>query len=296
MGVNQGFAQFYRFAAAEASSAAFRSRAVSLVLAGGVFAAFAGPNIGALTRDLLSGGSYAGSFAAVVALSLSATAILAATRLPGPVAAEAVSQPPRDLGEIVRQPGFVAAISGATAGHAVMILVMTATPLSMLSLGHSVADAAFVIQWHVLAMFAPSFFTGWLIRRFGVMRIMLAGLGLLAVEVAIVASGTAMSHFASGLVLLGLGWNFLYVGGSTLLLDTYRPGERGKVQALNDFVIVGVTATGAFSAGALVETLGWRGLNLLMLAPLLVVGVVVAVAATAQLGAEARAVAATEAP
>ena len=128
------------------------------------------------------------------------------------------------------------------------------------------------------------------------MRIMLAGLGLLAVEVATVASGTAMSHFASGLVLLGLGWNFLYVGGSTLLLDTYRPGERGKVQALNDFVIVGVTATGAFSAGALVETLGWRGLNLLMLAPLLVVGVVVAVAATAQLGAEARAVAATEAP
>ena len=128
------------------------------------------------------------------------------------------------------------------------------------------------------------------------MRIMLAGLGLLAVEVATVASGTAMSHFASGLVLLGLGWNFLYVGGSTLLLDTYRPGERGKVQALKDFVIVGVTATGAFSAGALVETLGWRGLNLLMLAPLLVVGVVVAVAATAQLGAEARAVAATEAP
>ena len=278
VGLYQGFAQFYRFAAAEAVPAQYRSRALSMVLAGGIFAAFAGPHLGAVTRDLLFGSAYAGSFAAVVALSLVAAAILAATPLPPPPAADLIAEPARPLGEIARQPRFLAAIVGAAVGYAVMVLVMTATPLSMLAHDHSVPDAAFVIQWHVLGMFAPSFFTGWLVSRFGVVTMMLAGVALLLGEVAIVASGSDMLRFASALVLLGIGWNFLYVGGSAMLLETYRPSERGKVQALNDFVIVGATAAAAFSAGALVEAFGWYGLNLAVAPFLVVAGAVIAVA------------------
>jgi predicted MFS family arabinose efflux permease len=282
VGFNQGFAQFYRFAAAEAVPLQFRSRALSMVLAGGVVAAFAGPHLGAITRNLLFGAAYAGSFAAVVALSLVAAAILSATPLPPPAAADPDAEPARSLGEIARQPRFVAAITGGTVGYAVMVLVMTATPLSMLAHHHSVSDAAFVIQWHVLAMFVPSFFTGWLVSRFGVTSIMLAGVGLLFGEVAITASGTDMLQFASALILLGTGWNFLYVGGSTMLLETYRPSERGKVQALNDFVIVGVTAGAAFSAGALVESFGWYGMNLAVIPFLVVTAIVIALAGTSR--------------
>jgi len=278
VGTYQGFAQFYRFAAAEAVPDRFRSRALSMVLAGGIVAAFAGPHLGAITRDLLFGAAYAGSFGAVVALSLFGTAILAATPLPAPAIVDPDVEPVRSLAEIARQPRFVAAIAGATVGYAVMVLIMTATPLSMLAHHHSVSDAAFVIQWHVLGMFVPSFFTGWLVSRFGVSLIMLAGVGLLLGEVAIVVSGSDMLQFASALILLGTGWNFLYVGGSTMLLETYRPSERGKVQALNDFVIVGVTAGAAFSAGALVENLGWYGLNLAVVPPLVAVGLIIGLA------------------
>jgi MFS family permease len=278
VGLNQGFAQFYRFAAAEAVPAQSRSRALSMVLAGGIFAAFAGPHLGAITRELLFGAAYAGSFAAVVVLSLIAAAILASTPLPSPAVADVDVEPARSLSEIARQPRFVAAITGATVGYAVMVLVMTATPLSMLAHNHSVSDAAFVIQWHVLGMFVPSFFTGWLVSRFGVTNIMLAGVGLLLGEVAIVASGSDMLQFASALILLGVGWNFLYVGGSAMLLETYKPCERGKAQALNDFIIVGVTAGAAFSAGALVESFGWSGLNLAIIPFLFVTGGVIALA------------------
>lgn len=280
VGIYQGFAQFYRFAAAEAVPAQYRSRALSMVMAGGIIAAFVGPNLGAATRDLVSGAAFAGSFAAVVALSLAAAAILAATPLPPPPPVDSIAEPARSLRQIARQPRFVAAIVGAATGSGVMILVMTATPLSMLANDHSVSDAAFVIQWHALGMFAPSFVTGWLTARFGVASVMLAGVGLLLGEVAMAVSGSGMPQYASALILLGVGWNFLYVGGSTMLLETYAPGERGKVQALNDFVVVGATATAAFSAGALVEAVGWFGLNLAV-APLLVLaGFTIALTAT----------------
>lgn len=280
VGIYQGFAQFYRFAAAEAVPAQYRSRALSMVMAGGIIAAFVGPNLGAATRDLVSGAAFAGSFAAVVALSLAAAAILAATPLPPPPPVDSIAEPARSLRQIARQPRFVAAIVGAATGSGVMILVMTATPLSMLAHDHSVSDAAFVIQWHALGMFAPSFVTGWLTARFGVASVMLAGVGLLLGEVAMAVSGSGMPQYASALILLGVGWNFLYVGGSTMLLETYAPGERGKVQALNDFVVVGATATAAFSAGALVEAVGWFGLNLAV-APLLVLaGFTIALTAT----------------
>lgn len=269
VGAYQGFAQFYRFAAAEAATPAFKSRALSLVLAGGVVAAVVGPHLGSFAKDL-AGPAYVGSFLAVMALSAVAAVLLAATPLPAPPGGDTVAEPPRLLRLIARQPKFLAAVLGAAVGQGVMALVMTATPLSMVDHDHAVADAALVIQWHVLGMFVPSFFTGWLVARFGLTPMMLTGVGALAAHVAIAISGVEMLHYLSGLTLVGLGWNLLYVGGSTLLTETYRPSERGKVQALNDFLIVGVAAAASFSAGALNDLFGWRGLNLAAL-PLLAV-------------------------
>ncbi|MFN3512157.1 MAG: MFS transporter [Phenylobacterium sp.] len=265
VGAYQGFAQFYRFAAAEAASEAFRSRAISYVLAGGVVAALAGPHLGALTRDLVPQAAYAGSFLVILGLSLTASAVLAATPLPGGGGQAQDGPAARPLTVIARQPRFLAAVGGAAIGYVVMVTVMTATPISMVAHDHHVGDAATVIQWHVLGMFAPSFFTGWLIKRFGVTPLMLAGVAALTAHVMIAVSGVALLHYLSALILLGVGWNFLFVGGSTLLTETYTPAERAKVQGFNDFVIVGVVAAGSFSAGALNEAFGWRGLNLAVL-------------------------------
>lgn len=261
VGAYQGFGQFYRFAAAEAASDEFRSRAISLVMTGGIVAALVGPHLGALTRNLLPG-VYAGSFFGVTVLCAAAIVALAMTRLPGPAPAASDGEPPRPFGVIARQPKFIAAVTGAAVGYAVMVTVMTATPLSMVEHDHGVGTAATVIQWHVLGMFVPSFFTGGLIKRFGVTPLMLLGVGILLTHVLIAISGIAFLHYVSALVLLGLGWNLLYIGGSTLLTETYHPSERAKVQAFNDFMIVGVVAAGSFSAGALNEAFGWRGLNL----------------------------------
>jgi MFS family permease len=279
VGAYQGFAQFYRFAAAEAATDAFKSRAISLVLAGGVVAALAGPHLGAATKDLFGAAAYAGSFLAVLSLSVVSAVLLATTALSSGSQGGEAPEPPRPLPEIIRQPKFIAAVLGAAVGSGVMVLVMTATPLSMVGHHHQVADAAFVIQWHVLGMFVPSFFTGWLVKRFGLTPMMLTGVALLVVHVGIAMSGVALLHFASGLILLGIGWNFLYVGGSTLLTETYRPSERPRIQALNDFLIVGVVATSSFSAGALTEQFGWRGLNLAAVPLLLTAAIAIAAAA-----------------
>lgn len=277
VGAYQGFAQFYRFAAAEASSEAFKSRAISLVLTGGIVAAFAGPHLGTLTREMLPA-AYSGSFLVVAVLGLLAIPLLAATKLPGAMVTVASDEPARPFGLIARQPRFIAAVGGAAVGAAVMVTVMTATPLSMVQHRHEVSAAATVIQWHVLGMFVPSFFTGSLIKKFGVTPLMLLGVGLLLTHVLITLSGVAFLHYVSALVFLGLGWNLLYVGGSTLLTEVYRPSERAKVQAFNDFTIVGVVAAGSFSAGALNEAIGWRGLNLSVLPFLAVAAVMIAFA------------------
>ena len=280
LGAYQGFGQFYRFAAAEAASREFQSRAISLVLTGGIVAAIAGPHLGAWARGLLAA-PYAGSFFATAILGLVAIATLAATRLPGPVPPSEAQEPARAFKLIARQPRFIAAVVGAAIGYAVMVTVMTATPLSMVEHHHGVGAAATVIQWHALGMFVPSFFTGSLIRRFGAPPLMLVGVGVLLAHVLIAISGVAFLHYVSALVLLGLGWNLLYVGGSTLLTETYRPSERAKVQAFNDFMIVGVVAAGSFSAGVLNEAFGWRGLNLVAI-PFLALAALVILAALAR--------------
>jgi MFS family permease len=269
MGASNGFAQFYRFAAADAADGSFKARAISLVVAGGVVAAVIGPELSKFTSGWLDPFTFAGTYAAIAALWSFALPLLAALTMPRPTVAEQ-TETGRPLSVIVRQPVFVVAAMGGMVGYGVMSLVMTATPLAMVACGFRFDDAAFVIQWHALGMFVPSFFTGTLIQRFGVLTVMFVGAVILVLSVGVGLSGIAMPQFFSALVLLGVGWNFLYVGGSTLLTESYRPAERAKTQALNDFLVFSSTAASSFSSGALQHFFGWDGVNLGVL-PLILV-------------------------
>ncbi len=268
IGAYHGFAQFYRFAASEVSDAAFRPRAISLVLAGGVVAALLGPALGSLGGPLLEP-AYVGSFLIVAAVCLVAAGLLLALRVPASKPDVGHGQP-RPLLAIMRQPTYSVALFAAATGAGVMVFAMTATPLAMARHGHGLSGAATVIQLHVLGMFLPSFFTGSLIARFGVLRIMFVGAALLSGHVALSLSGVGFAAFASALVLLGVGWNFLYVGGTTLLTNTYHWGERGRAQAANDLLILVVALASSLSAGALLQAVGWRLMNALLLPWLLV--------------------------
>lgn len=271
MGCYQGFAQYYRFAAADVASEAFKSRAISWVIAGGIVAAVAGPNIARATQDFADL-PFMASYLALFALSL--IALLLVTRLSLPAVINIGSQDAaRPLLTIMRQPVFITAMLGSAAGYAVMIMVMTATPLAMQICGQSLGASASVIQWHVLGMFAPSFFTGNLIRRFGVLPIMASGIALLCGHVFIALSGNTYLYFLSGLIVLGVGWNFLFIGGTTLLTEAYRPSERAKTQAAHDFIVFAVVSLASLSAGGLLNVWGWRAVNLTAL-PMLALALV----------------------
>lgn len=263
VGGYQGFAQYYRFAAADVASADFKSRAISWVIAGGVVAALAGPNMARFTQGM-GAAPYAASYLALGAISVLALLIVSRMHLAPPVTTEAPGAA-RKLSTIMRQPVFIAALIGSSVGYAVMIMVMTATPLAMQLCGQSLGAAATVIQWHVLGMFVPSFFTGNLIRRLGVLPVMGAGIVLLAGHVVIALTGNAFLHFLSGLILLGVGWNFLFVGGTTLLTEAYRPCERAKTQAAHDFLMFGVVSLASLSAGGVLNAWGWQSVNLSVL-------------------------------
>jgi MFS family permease len=266
LGIYNAFGQYYRFAAADAASADFKAKAISLVLAGGLVGGIVGPEVSKHTRDLMHP-EYLASYGSLFFFCLAAMAIVSFLRIPE--ARESVShEPARPLGQIAAQPVFVVAVSVAALGYAVMNLLMTATPLAMGFCGHPYAAAAGVIAAHVVAMFAPSFFTGSLIQRFGVLNVILAGVGIMLACVAVAVSGELVANFWWALVLLGLGWNFMYVGGSTLLTESYRPAEKAKVQGLNEIVIFGVQAVSSFSSGVLVNAAGWNVLNFVSL-PLL---------------------------
>ncbi|OOG27701.1 MFS transporter [Thioalkalivibrio denitrificans] len=260
LGIYQAFAMYYRFAAADAASDAFRSRAISLVLAGGVISAFLGPWNAGLSGALIPTVPDLGPYVVITVLALLAFGLLTLLRIPGEQAALAQEQ--RPIGEIAQQPAFAVAVLAAAVGYAVMIMLMTATPLAMQSAGFSRGEAAFVMQWHVLGMFVPSFFTGSLIARFSVERVLLAGALILFTSIAVAVSGETMPHFLIALILLGVGWNFLFIGGSTLLTTTHHMSERGKVQGVNDLLVFGSVATASFLAGALLHTIGWAALNL----------------------------------
>lgn len=263
VGVFNGFGNYYRFAAADAVDPPLKSRAISWVMAGGVIAAFIGPNLASHTRELIDGALFAGSYAALMLIYLLSLATAALLDLPHRfhTAREHEIAGQRPLLEIMRQPKFVVAVICAMFGYGVMSLVMTATPLAMNHHHHHFDDTAFVIQWHVLAMFAPSFFTGDLIRRFGVNRIMATGALLGLACVALNLAGTSVAHFWWALVALGISWNFLFIGGTTLLTETYAQAERAKVQAANDFIVFTTVALASLSAGYLQHSFGWQAVN-----------------------------------
>ena len=261
IGMANGFGVFYRFAAIDVASEEYRSRAVSYVLAGGVAAALTGPNLANWTRDVVAAAPFYASYLGLALVHLAAVVVLAFVRIPRPAPALLRSSG-RSLARIMRQPVFIVALVGAMLGYGVMSLVMTATPLAMRHHAHGFGDAAFVIEWHVLGMFAPSFVTGHLIRRFGVLRVMTWGALCMAGCVGVNLSGTSTGQFWLALVLLGVGWNFLFVGGTTLLAEAYTAAEEAKVQAINDFIVFGTVTAASLSSGALLERWGWQAVNL----------------------------------
>ena len=281
LGAYQGFAQYYRFAAADAARPAFRSHAVSFVVAGGIVAAIAGPQLASLTKDLLVSGPFIASYLALVGLSFAATALVTLLDLPSS-AAQTDGEPVRPLSVIVRQPVFLVALCGAAVGHGVMMLAMSAMPLAMVGHQHGMSDAASVLQWHVLAMAVPSFFSGILIARFGAPVIMLAGVALLAGNVVIALSGVEVYHFLLAHVLLGIGWNFSYVGGTTLVTESYRPAEKAKVQGVNDLVIFGFSVVLSFASGGLFGFFGWQVVNIAALPFLVLAGTTAALFSAAR--------------
>lgn len=271
LGSYQGFANYYRFAAVEATEASHSSRAISWVVAGGVVAAFLGPQLGQWGRDWMSGGMFVGSYLAQGVLSLIALAILSQVQLKPVVVAHSIGS--RPLREILSQPALQVSILGAAIGYAVMIMVMTATPLAILGCGLPGSSTTPVIQWHVVGMFAPSFFTGTLIKRYGAPRIMQVGFVLLLGNVVITLLGFEYLNFLSALILLGVGWNFAFIGGTALLTQTYRPSEQLKVQAINEFSVFGLVAVASLSAGWLYDRFGWVTLNLTVV-PLLIIALI----------------------
>jgi len=256
IGFNAGFALYFRFAAVDLAAPSFRSRAISLVMAGGVAAAVAGPELVRLTADMFAPIAFLGTYVTLAFLPPLAALCLAFLDIPLPPTG-AGADGGRPLFVIMRQPAFAVAVFGGMVGYAVMSLVMTATPLAMIGCGFGISDAARVIQWHVLAMYAPSFLTGAIIQRFGVLNVMLTGIGLLAVCVAVALAGIDILHFWAALVALGLGWNFAFVGASTLLTETYTPAERAKIQAAKDFLVSVSVAMDPFPPRGL-HFFGWN--------------------------------------
>lgn len=263
-------AQLYRFAGLELASAGFREKAISLVMAGGVAGAFIGPNLANATRSWLDV-PFAGAYVALVGVALLGLLLMSLIRFPEHRPPQPGDARGRPLMEIARQPAFVVAVVAGALAYGVMNLLMAATPLAMQQCGLPFSDAALVLEWHVLGMFVPAFFTGHLIQRFGVLPVMTVGAVLNFACVAVALSGVELDQFLWALLLLGVGWNFLYTGGTTLLTTTYRPQEKNKAQGAMDFCVFSTMALSSFASGALVTTSGWRWLNLGSLVPIVAV-------------------------
>src|SRR3979411_977061 len=266
-GLYGAVSQSYRCAAADGASAAYRPKAVSWVMAGGVFAGVLGPQLVQWTMDIWPPYLFAFSFVVQAAVALVAMAILAGVDAPKPAPADLHGG--RPLFDIVRQPRFIAAALCGIVSYPMMNLVMTSAPLAMKMCGLSVSDSNFGIQWHIVAMYGPSFFTGSLIGRFGAPRIVALGLSLEAAGAVIGLSGITAMHFWATLIVLGTGGNFAVVGASALVLETHRPQERNKVQAFNDFLVFGMMAVGSFSSGQVLASYGWSAVNLVVYPPVL---------------------------
>ncbi|HWP24863.1 MAG TPA: MFS transporter [Xanthobacteraceae bacterium] len=252
--------QSYRFAAADTASEHFRPKAISWVLTGGVAASIIGPQLIIFTQNLWPPYLFAASYIGQAIFAALAGCVLILFKNPPPAGRRQVANG-RPLWEIVRTRRFIVAVACGVAAYAMMNLVMTSAPLAMVDCGHSVTNATLGLQWHMIAMFAPSFFTGKLILRFGLTRVILAGLALIGASAVISVSGITVAHFWIGLILLGLGWNFAFIGATTLVTQCHRPEERNKVQAFNDFLIFGSMAAGSFASGKILASLGWVAVN-----------------------------------
>lgn len=282
--------QSYRFAAIDAvGDPGLQARAISRVMLGGLIAAVIGPQLVIWTRDALPMTPFAGSFYGQAALALLALPLLLALRLPPPTQAS-VSGPARSLGAIVRTPQFIVACTAGVVSYGLMAFLMTATPMAMVGCGFSVGEAALGVQWHVLAMFAPSFVTGRLMARWGKLPVTALGLLLTGASGVIALMGLELLHFWGALILLGVGWNFSFIGATALLTESYRPAERAKVQALNDFLVFGTVALASFGSGRLLHTAGWDAINAGMLPLVAAVLLMLAAQAWRQRAATATAV------
>jgi hypothetical protein len=259
-GVYNAYGQYYRFAAADVASADFKSTAISLVLAGGLVGGILGPTTSRFTVDLLAP-RFTGAYLALIGFALATMLLLRFIRIPAPDA-KMQAAPGRPLREIAAQPKFIVAVLSGAIGYGVMNFLMTSTPIAMGVCGHPYGEAAFVISSHVIGMFAPSFFTGGLIRRLGVLPVMFAGALLNFAGIGVALSGISVAQFWGALVLVGVGWNFLYTGGTTLLTGTYRPEEMAKAQGANDQVIFIVMLVSSLASGATVTAAGWERVNL----------------------------------
>ena len=259
IGVYTAFGFHYRFAAAEVAAPAFKAKAISLVLAGGVAGGFLGPEASRIAKDAFSV-PFLGSFLVLSGIAIVALAVQSLVRVPAPPASDGGSAG-RPLAAIARQPVFIVAALSAALGYGVMNLLMTATPLAMSFCSLPYSAAAFVIEWHVVGMYAPGFVTGALIKRFGVLNVIIAGAMLQAACIAVALSGNHVGHFWAALALLGVGWNLMYTGGTTLLTEAYTPAEKARTQGLNDFIVFAVMGVSSFASGVLVNAAGWETMN-----------------------------------
>lgn len=273
LGMYGAFGQFYRFAAADSAPADFKPKAISLVVAGGLVGGIIGPALSTWTRNLAAT-EFLASYASLMVFCILTALLLSGLDIPKPQSA-ASDAPARRLRDIAAQPVFVVATLSSAFGYGVMSFLMTATPLAMGVCGHPFGSAAGVISAHVIAMFAPSFFTGSLIQRFGAHRVILTGVVLMFACTAVALSGIGVPHFWWSLVLLGLGWNFMFVGGSTLLTETYRPAERARAQGFHDLVVFLTTATSSFASGLILRANGWTMLNYVALPFIAIAGAAV---------------------
>ena len=262
-------AGLYRFASAELAEPAMREKAVSLVMAGGLIGAIIGPNLAAGTRNWMAA-PFAGAYVALAIVAAIAMGLMALLRFP-PAPMKSAQHAGRSVAQLLRQPVFLVAALAGSLGYGVMNLLMAATPLAMQQCGLPFSDAAFVLQWHVIGMFAPGFFTGHLIKRFGALPVMGVGVALNLVCVGVALSGVELHQFAVSLFLLGVGWNFLFTGATTLSLTAYAPEEKDRAQAALNFFIFLTLACTSFASGVLVTTQGWTWLNLGSLVPLALV-------------------------
>lgn len=260
MGIYTAFGKYYRFAAADAVEPDFKAKAISFTLAGGIVGGIVGPELAKHTTTAFSAEPYLGPYLSLAVVCLIATLFLTRLDIPRLTAHER-KQSGRPLGEIMSQPVFIVAALAAALSYGIMNLMMTSTPLAMRAHDHHFNDAAFVLQWHMIGMYGPSFFTGHLINRFGVLNIILTGIALLLGCVLVALSGTTLLNFWMALFVLGVGWNFMYVGGSALLTEAHAPAERAKTQAANDFLVFVTMAISSMSSGMLLHKGGWHTVN-----------------------------------